>query len=403
MCLHWLKFGNASANTLTFFDEFYQSFESKIESKEKMLFFLYTIIFALFLNEYNAAPGVKKLFRSVEKSGLSKGKSTENLNVDDLKFANFPITFACVTDEELIGFHKVVVNDSVIPSTLLERLDNGRGLSLFFHGAINHVTTKYGLMYHFAKEWFTESGSNICIVSYNFDMEPVSGCNPALVAQHDEAIKRLGYVAKLGRDLITGIQDTCWDSEDGGKCLNIHEVDIIGFNFGAHVAAQTCEFLKQKMNQKVRMLLALDPSRTAPIMIEPKVAIKKGIAHYVQVIHTTVEGRNGEVFEKSGDVDIYLKYKPGQPLTDGLDFYVHMATATKRLYMLASEKGSGTIIKRRGRQPFPEPKSNECVVGVYSALNPKKTGKRYVISVANRIGMLKTELGSYAESTILFE
>lgn len=138
----------------------------------KMLVF-YTIIFALFFNQHNAAPNnVNKLFRSIEKSAINKGKSTENLNVDDLKFNNYPVTFACISEKEYVcrnsifffkdflfetinfllihfsqfGFYMAVVNGTM-PAQLLQRLDNGRGLSLFFHGAINHVTIKYGITF----------------------------------------------------------------------------------------------------------------------------------------------------------------------------------------------------------------------------------------------------------------
>lgn len=286
-------------------------------------------------------------------------------------------------------------------------------------------------------------------------MEIPLGCNPLDLARIEEykieAVKRLEYVAKLGRDLISGIIDTCWEDEDDGRCLDIGtQVDIIGFNFGAHgnfvifvyslllnflltysiyfscgtdmciyktkngsISSNAIGYVPQKSQKKklknlktflnYRIETALDPSRTPPIMVKPKTPIKKGLANYVQVIHTTVEGKNGGVFEKSGDVDVYLKYKPGQnqQLIDGLDFYVHIATATKRLYVLASEKGSGTMIKI-GRQKLPEPKSNECIVGIYGTI-PKVRGKKFIISVADRTEILKTALNLYADRTIFFE
>ncbi|XP_031635217.1 uncharacterized protein LOC116348372 [Contarinia nasturtii] len=356
-----------------------------------MTIFFYTLLFTMILNECNGAPNfISKLFRP---------KSTGDINTEN--YDGDPIVISCFTERTQRELYQVEINGTW-PVSLLQRLDNGNFLSLIFHGAANEITKKAGLMFWFARDYFKASGNNICIITYAYTTEPSVGCSKA-VSNLNKMVtsKRLDYVARLSADLIIGIQDICWNDEDGGRCLNIHEVDIIGFSFGAHVAGRTCEYISEKTKgEKVRLLLALDPSKTPLLMAKPKSTIKRGVAHLVQVIHTSIIG----ITQQIGDIDIYVtKSKLGiaVSLEHGLDFFVFLATATKKLYLLAEKNGNGTMI-RQG-EPFREPGPKECVVGVYSNPNPNQYGKMFEISLVNRTKTFKEALGMYYNEDIFFE
>lgn len=150
----------------------------------------------------------------------------------------------------------------------------------------------------------------------------------------------------------------------------------------------------------------MDPSKTIPFLgTKPANTIKRGDANYVQVIHSSFCG----IQKPLGDVDIYVKYKGNsflEELTDkhALGVYLHVATATKRLYVIADEKesGKGTIILRIG-QNIRQPKPNECLVGIYGSLNPFIEGKKFVISLKNRTNLFWGALGDFSGYEIFFE
>lgn len=120
------------------------------------------------------------------------------------------------------------------------------------------------------------------------------------------------------------------------------------------------------------------------------------IAHYVQVINTSK-------FYKFniGDIDIDLKCKPGMNLENGLDFFMFVATATKRLYALAAESGDGQLILKG--KPFSQPKPKEIVVGVYSAANKSQYRKKFTISIAKRTELFREALGRYQDEAIFVD
>lgn len=61
------------------------------------------------------------------------------------------------------------------------------------------------------------------MISYAYRTEPSVGCTQS-VNNLDRMVteNRLDYVARMGRDLVVGIQDICWEADEGGNCLGIH-------------------------------------------------------------------------------------------------------------------------------------------------------------------------------------
>lgn len=159
------------------------------------------------------------------------------------------------------------------------------------------------------------------------------------------------------------------------------------------------------------MNLALDPSRTPPIIVaKPWNTIKKGHANYVQVIHTS---KLAGTWSKLGDTDIYVDFKEKQKSlyhsiidNHGLAFFIHIATATKRLYLIAGENKIVTMIKRDAKiRNFvePTPNENECLIGIYSTVNQQLRGKKYEISFQNRTDDFWKALGRFSNDKIFFE
>lgn len=112
---------------------------------------------------------------------------------------------------------------------------------------------------------------------------------------------------------------------------------------------------------------------------------KSGDAQYVQCLHTS---SNFGTTRKIADIDIYVHYKFDTILMNllkkhGLSVFLHIATATKRLYLIAEEKGNGTMIANVG-QNLRELKSNEVLLGVYGALDEQKKGKTFELSLLGR-------------------
>ncbi|XP_031637678.1 phospholipase A1-like, partial [Contarinia nasturtii] len=252
----------------------------------------------------------RSLSRSISQS-LRKGKSKAEFNVDDLQYDGEPITFACIAKANHREFYVEHVNDT-IPDYLVKSLNNNRGLSLFFLGAGNEITSASGLLFKFAREWFITSGNNVCFVSYCYSDKPRTGCQA--IGHLDKLVvtNRLEYVAKMVRDLVLNVRYQS-QSSAGDNILHMSRVDVTGFSFGAHIAGRTAEYLLSKTGEKVRMLLALDPSRTPPFLAKtPKDTIKPDLAEYVQVIHTS--SVQGMTKTRLGHVDIYARLNGGRIL-----------------------------------------------------------------------------------------
>ncbi|XP_031635215.1 uncharacterized protein LOC116348370 isoform X2 [Contarinia nasturtii] len=292
----------------------------------------------------------------------------------------------------------------------VDLLDNGRGLSLFMHGAANEIRSEAGLLFRFASEWFRESKNNICIVTYCFTTKRSIGFTRSISnLGRLVSSKRLEYVAKMARDLVLEVQRKCVTSTRRQCLRNLSQVDVTGFSFGAHIAARTCEYLFRSTGERVRLLLGLDPSRTPPFVAKPPHTGYRGFADYTQVVHSSnVLG----VWDQLGDTDIYIKHKPDSDQSflntlaekHGLVFYLHAATATKRLCIIAdkNKNATGKILYGEER-PFPEPNQNECILGVYSTKKEYYNGQKFTISLVNRSKYVYDVLGEYTSDRMFFE
>lgn len=132
-----------------------------------MLIFLYTIIFAALLNKCNGAPDFWAPLSS---------KSNDVNTDDNLNYIGDPITFACVTTKTFVlpnfysfisqflcHFFKTCIifttfcsqqdffiteESGSISSALINRLHNGRDLSLLFLECLDTVNSSYSMFYH---------------------------------------------------------------------------------------------------------------------------------------------------------------------------------------------------------------------------------------------------------------
>ncbi|XP_031628884.1 uncharacterized protein LOC116344472 [Contarinia nasturtii] len=351
-----------------------------------------------------SSPSIPRSFaRSLSRSlsqTLKKGKSKAEFNVDDLQYDGEPITFACIAKADHREFYGAGVTDR-IPDYLIEMLNNRRGLSLFFLGAGNEITSASGLLFKFAREWFITSGNNVCFVSYCYSDKPRTGCQAIGHLDKLVATNRLEYVAKMARDLVLNVRNQS-QSSAGDNILHMSRVDVTGFSFGAHIAGRTAEYLLSKTGEKVRMLLALDPSRTPPVVAKtPKDTIKPDLAEYVQVIHSS--NVQGMTKTRLGHVDIYARLNGGRILNNNhaLAFFLHVATATKRFYIVADEgsKGKGKLVQIQG-DILPQPKSNECQLGIYAVLNENHIGQKFGFSLTKREEFFFSALGQYADPSV---
>lgn len=142
----------------------------------------------------------------------------------------------------------------------------------------------------------------------------------------------------------------------------------------------------------------MDPSKTFPLSAKPRNTITSDHAGNVQVIHTSIAGISHEI---PGVSQIYVQYTPNSSWINALSekhilgFLLHAATATKRLYIIANKSGNCTLIKRGGIFDIPEPKDDDCLVGIYAALNDQNRGDKFNISLKNRANILREALGDF--------
>ncbi|XP_031617380.1 uncharacterized protein LOC116337153 isoform X2 [Contarinia nasturtii] len=316
-------------------------------------------------------------------SGMKE--NPKEMDIDKFQYKGDPIRFSCITPESQSAFYTTVVNGS-IPSALVEKLDNGRDLSLYFHGVANMVGSSFDLLQSFAKEWFRASGKNICIALYAYKPSWMNSAH-RMFDHIKKMVKtqRLEYVAKLGRDLVLGVIQKCIASNRQQCLRNLSQVDVSGWSFGAHIAGRTCQYLNKKTDGKVRLLLALDPTKNPDSGPKIHYSIKSGDASYVQVIHTnTYKG----ITDPIGDVDIYVDYdfysfQRGINYTElddkhGLAFFLHLATSTKRLCVLGVDsKNRRPILMTTQRNAS----NSDIVVGIYGTLKPEHVGQKFFVSI----------------------
>ncbi|XP_031628482.1 uncharacterized protein LOC116344188 [Contarinia nasturtii] len=363
-----------------------------------MIIFVYTVICAVFLSERNGA------FGGAISSKNSMPITGDDFNIDELVYQGDPIKFSCITTDSQHEFYITDVNGS-IPSALVERLTNGKDLSLFFHDFMYTVDSSFDLLYAFAKEWYQASEKNICIVSYAYSKSSSKPLSMNLILSKMVATRRLEYAAKMTRDLLLGVRQNCLNIKWYKRsCLkHLSQVDVTGFGFGAHIASRTCQYLFEKTSEKVRLLLALDPLRSPPIGARIKNTIKKGIASYVQVIHTS---QMFGIWDKIGDMDIYVKYEPEKNLLAINDehlvaFFIHLATSTKRLFMAAkvSVNGNGTVLRSNGPTSV-QPINFDYIIGVYGRHDWVCDGDVFGLSLINRNTVFWGAIGNFSKHEI---
>ncbi|XP_031635977.1 phospholipase A1 1-like [Contarinia nasturtii] len=335
-----------------------------------MIIFLYTLIFTAFLNECNGTLG----------GGCFAPSTTDDFDIDEFEYQGDFIRFACITTESQDNFDITDVN-GIIPSDLVDRLNNGKGLSLFFHGVSYMIDPLFDSLFYFAKQWFEASRNNICVVSYAYTTPSTEVLKIYAIVNKMIKTRRLEYVAKMARDLVFGVRGKCLATTERTCLRNFSQVDVTGFSFGAHIAGRTCQYLLQKTHEKVRMLLALDPIKTPRFGPKIKDSIKKGDADYVQVVHTS---KKVGMWDQMGDVDIYVKYEKQKnmgSLNDehGVAFFIHLGTSTNRLYMWARENGNGSVWTQKGKALH-----DECTIGVYGILKSQHRGKKLGLWLAKR-------------------
>lgn len=127
-------------------------------------------------------------------------------------------------------------------------------------------------------------------------------------------------------------------------------------------------------------------------------------AEYVQVIHTSFLG----VSQKIGHIDIFLNYKSESLFSSlfekhGLGVYLHAATATKKVYLIAEVGGNGTMITDT-KQPLRKLRSKECLIGIFGTFDERKKGKKYEITLTDReqIKQFWKSLGEYKKDELFW-
>ena len=96
-------------------------------------------------------------------------------------------------------------------------------------------------------EWSIESGRNICFVSYPKTKMLINAAKYMV----DEHV--LEFIAKMIGDFILAISSFKWhDLHD------MSHVEMVGFSFGAHIAAFACRYLHKQAKTQVKFLLGIN-------------------------------------------------------------------------------------------------------------------------------------------------
>lgn len=106
-------------------------------------------------------------------------------------------------------------------------------------------------------EWFTASGQNICIISYYYLDNPTQLHTLLPHVFKMVRTKRLDFVAKEALNLVLKTRSKCIKSQKPNCLQHMSQVEVVGFSFGAHVGARACKYIKEKTNEKVKILLGM--------------------------------------------------------------------------------------------------------------------------------------------------
>lgn len=94
-------------------------------------------------------------------------------------------------------------------------------------------------------------------------------------------------------------------------------------------------------------------------------------------------------------MDIYVTDLPvGMGDSHGFASYVHIATAVKKLLLVAEKDGRGLVIPIHRNLDLSNrvPSDDEAFVGVYGELEESKRGHRFYLSLKNHFETLKHSL-----------
>lgn len=101
-----------------------------------------------------------------------------------------------------------------------------------------------------------------------------------------------------------------------------------------------------------------------------------------------------------GDVDVYVTDLPvGFGDSHGFAAYIHMATAIRKLLLVAEKNGRGLVIPIHKKLDLSSrvPSDDEVFVGVYSELEESKRGLRFYISLKNHVETLRHSLAHFVK------
>ncbi|XP_055844927.1 vitellogenin-1-like [Episyrphus balteatus] len=120
-------------------------------------------------------------------------------------------------------------------------------------------------------------------------------------------------IIDLGNSLTNFLNWATLDIEEAGKMVGqaivnmteivpYYNIHLIGHSVGAHVAGAAARYFAQEKNIQLRRVTGLDPSQifTGEQHMESK--LNRGVADFVDVIHTTSYGAGSD---SNGDVDFY--------------------------------------------------------------------------------------------------
>ena len=114
-------------------------------------------------------------------------------------------------------------------------------------------------IFFFQKAWFEKSKTNICYVSYAFEDTGVTFLNSMPRANEMRKTGRMEVVAQDTKEFVKAIMFECDEyrkKNPKSKCLtHAEQIKVVGYGFGAHVAAYFCRQLHDDINQTVPFLL----------------------------------------------------------------------------------------------------------------------------------------------------
>ncbi|XP_031617553.1 phospholipase A1-like isoform X2 [Contarinia nasturtii] len=304
--------------------------------------------------------------------GLDLKYVQTSIDVNLLNYEGDPMKFACVYNDSMNDFELVKSDDKAHLTYLVDKLNNGRGISLFFLGIGDDIHERDN-RFKVTREWFIESGTNICFIAYTYQNYDISVLNTYSYLKKTLTTRRVEFVAREARDLILNVRKQCVESKKRGCLKDMSQVTMLGFSLGAHIAAYACRYLYSETNEKIPKLIGLDPGAVS-YWIGTSNYIHRGDASYVQVIHTSYMGTRMQ----QGDHDVYVYCdRWHSPKNHLLALDLHELISAKKAILIASEKDGGRMINLREN---PELKSkrvklaeDECVVGVYNDGFSKKT------------------------------